>query len=261
MHIILTTTFRVFLIATAAAFAIYQKSCADNGEKNLAQNMSATASATPTSTPKPGDPKAFTPFCPSGNGYYVLYYETKSSDYDRIIAERPNYAVLPQESNNKETAKKFKDDGIRPVIYVSMIYSSKVAASKLNLDIEEFETCGPNKKEHCSCALIKDEKDLDEELMTVVDNGFDGIFFDCARFNFEDEPTIRFNQPFIKRLANSNKTINDWNGQRVAMLRKKNPSLLIIMNPGVANVDLEMFDYADIVYHDMIYNDWTIVEC
>lgn len=195
-------------------------------------------------------PLRLTANCPQGNGFYVLYYGTDQKIYDRIIAEKPNFVVLNEGSNDKATAKLFKNAHIRTLIYVSMTNERKVAA-KILKDQGEDELAKEVLKH--SCALIKTSTDIDKEVMYAIDNGFSGIFFDCARFNLDDPEAKMFNAPFIKSLAEQHKTIHDWNTERTSLVREKNSDALIIMNPGVAHVDLKMFKYADIV---SVENRW-----
>jgi hypothetical protein len=70
----------------------------------------------------------------------------------------------------------------------------------------------------------------DEAVKLALDAGFDGIFFD------ETHPASR-----------------DYNRARAADVHAYGPDMLVIMNPGLAQVDATVFDHADVV---CVENQW-----
>lgn len=178
------------------------------------------------------------PYCPNGNGFFVLYYGSNENDLSRIIKAQPNFVILAQELNNPAIAKRFHDANIKALMYVEMTYNRYETKEQFNKEI--------------GCTILKPKEYIDGKVNSAIENGFDGIFFDCAKDNLEYDDVKNNNQSLIQELTQAGQNIHDWNKARVQNA-KKTPSNLVIMNPGVSEVEERMFDYADIV---SVENEW-----
>ena len=175
------------------------------------------------STPKYKDLKNPALFCPSGNGFFVLYYGTPINidekvkiegtvDGKRIRSLSPNFVIVADTFyNNPNVAKffHFDDEGKPTDIRVLSYIATNYGKGKL--------------------------KKLQEKVIKKIDEsmnaGFDGVFFDEVEDDEKDNNLSELKQYY----------------SAISQEVKSKENKLVIFNPGEKNVEDWLFNLADIV--------------
>ncbi len=238
----------IFLAAVCLSFFLQSNCNEENPAPLIAPiNFDNDANANLASNNANLQKQTFTPYLPSGNGAFVLYYGANPNDFERIRKANPNFVIVGNFAERKGES----------------LYSKKAAQVRCVLngqsptDCEKAEAITPNKTGiktlyyvpmRCNDdpTLICVQKGLkpneplppeyiEKQIDGVLALGYDGIFFDQT-----SEPQNDSDNALYRRFAD--------------YVHKNGQSKLVIVNPGVsAEKVCRMFDYADIV---SVENKW-----
>lgn len=204
----------------------HRKEIATNQNANKSANVSNLASNSNIST------------LTNTNGYFVLFYgngkdeEHLKRDFERIRETQPAFVVVGYFGEKPDGPVDLKQ--AKQVLCVLRGGSAKECVKNPSFAVNHTGI-----KTIYYVTANQQDSIVNSQVKSVMDLGYDGIFFDETNLQTEDSQNNRY-----KNFANSVHHYNDDKDKKT-----------VIVNPGVSNVNVcRMFEYADIVSVENYWN-------
>jgi hypothetical protein len=227
------TTLRSFSFAVLGYIFVFQTNC---HRKEMTASQHANKTANVSNVNSSSNISKLT----NTNGYFVLYYgdgkdeEQLKSDFERIRKTQPAFVVVGYFGEKSDGPVDLKQ--AKQVLCVLRGGSAKDCVRNPSFAVNRTGI-------KTIYYVTADQLDsiVSSQVKSVMDLGYDGIFFDETNLQTQDSQNNRY-----KNFANS---VHHFNNER----DKK----IVIVNPGVSDVSVcRMFEYADIV---SVENHWNKV--